>query len=260
MYLRHPPTLRGRGFVFRQVLRRILPPSPESFVLRRPGGSRVTLQYREVLGLSAFVSRGFEDAECRLLAGLTNRDSTAIDVGANVGIHAIPMAMASPFGRVLAIEPAPSNAQRLRLNVEANSIKNIDVLEVAVGDEVGVVTLHLADDPAYASTNGVMEGHREVGQLAVEQTTLDLIWEMSGHPHVAVVKIDVEGGELSVLNGARALLAAEHPEILVEATETRIGAVGSLLADFGYRPQQIDGFLPWNHLFRATRESAPVEA
>lgn len=245
--------------MFRQILRRILPPPPASFALRRPGDSWVTLEYREVLGMSAFVSGGFEDAECRLLAAMTSPDTTAIDVGANVGIHAIPMAVASPSGQVIAIEPAPSNARRLRTNVEANSLKNIDVIEVAVGREVGVVTLHLADDPAYASTDAVKDGHRETGQVSVQQTTLDLIWEAARRPRVSMIKIDVEGGELSVLDGARGILAGEHPTVMVEATNGRVGAVASLLAGYGYRQQRVDGLLPWNHLFRATDDSSLVQ-
>jgi FkbM family methyltransferase len=260
MYLRHPTTVRGRGFVFRQILRRILPPPPASFALRRPGGSWVTLEYREVLGMLGFVSGGFEDPECRLLAAMTSSDTTAFDVGANVGIHAIPMAVASPSGHVIAIEPAPSNARRLRANVAANALKNIEVIEVAVGRDVGVVTLHLADDPAYASTDAIKDGHRETGQVSVQQTTLDLIWEGAGRPRVSLIKIDVEGGEQSVLDGARGLLAGEHPMVMVEATDVRVGAVASLLAGYGYRQHRVDGLLPWNHLFRATDESSPLEA
>jgi FkbM family methyltransferase len=216
----------------------------------------VTLQYREELGLSAFVRGGFEDAECRLLVAMTTPGSIAIDVGANVGIHAIPIAASSPSARVLAIEPLPSNARRLRENAEANSIGNIDVIEVAVGSDEGVVTLHVSDDPAYASTDAVLQGHHEIGQLAVEQTTLDAIWEGMGRPSVSLVKIDVEGGELAVLKGANSLLASKHPAILVEAVETRVVAAASVLARIGYRRQHIEGLQPWNHLFAATEDSS----
>jgi FkbM family methyltransferase len=212
----------------------------------------VTLHYREELGLSAFVRGGFEDAECRLLVALTTPGSIAIDVGANVGIHAIPIAASSPSARVLAIEPLPSNANRLRENVEANSIRNIEVIETAVGSDEGVVTLHVADDPAYASTDAVLQGHREIGQLAVGQTTLDAIWHSMGRPSVSLVKIDVEGGEMAVLAGAHSLLASQHPAILIEAHEAQLGAVRSVLAQNGYRSHRVDDLLPWNHLFRAT--------
>jgi FkbM family methyltransferase len=186
---------------------------------------------------------------------MTRPDSVAIDVGANVGIHTIPIAASAPLARVLAIEPLPGNAARLRENASANSVDNIDVIEVAVGSQEAVVTLHVADDPAYASTDGVLEGHREIGQVAVRQTTLDAIWETAGHPDVSLVKIDVEGGELEVLKGANSLLSAQHPLILVEAHETRSGPVASMLADHGYRLQLVDGFQPWNHVFQASAVS-----
>jgi FkbM family methyltransferase len=255
LYLKHPLTNRGRGFVFRQVLRRILPPPPEAFVLRRPGGSLVTLEYQEILGLSAFVNGGFEDAECRLLIALTKPETIAIDVGANVGIHAIPIAASSPTATVLAIEPVPRNARRLQDNIDANSIRNAEVMEVAVGSGEGLITLHVADDPAYASTDAVVRGQREIGQLTVEQTTLDAIWEQAGRPAVSVVKIDVEGAELAVLSGAGALLADQHPSILIEAHRVQFAAVASVLAREGYRRQASDGLEPWNHFFQVTEGS-----
>jgi len=251
LYLKHSLTNRGRGFVFRQILRRILPPPPESFELRRPGGSLVTLEYQEILGLLAFVNGGFEDAECRLLVALANPQSMAIDVGANVGIHAVPLAASAPSVTVLAIEPVPSNVRRLYSNVRANSIQNVDVIEAAVGAAEGLTTLHVANDPAYASTEAVIKGQREIGQLAVRQTTLDAIWERAGRPPVSVVKIDVEGGELAVLSGAGDLLASEHPSILIEAHGPQLDAVASVLARTGYRPVAAGGLEPWNHLFRA---------
>jgi FkbM family methyltransferase len=217
----------------------------------------VTLQYQEVLGLSAFVNGGFEDAECRLLAALTSPESTAIDVGANVGIHAVPMAASSPSAKVLAIEPVSSNVRRLLINVQANLIENIEVIEVAIGSHEGLITLHVADDPAYASTAAVVKGQREIGELAVEQTTLDVIWERSGRPTVSVIKIDVEGSELAVLNGAPALLASQHPAILIEAHGGQFGAVAAALAKNGYRPHRAEGLQPWNHLFQATEKRRP---
>jgi len=256
-YLRHAPTDRGRGFVTRHVLRPILPAVPTSFVLRRPGGSLVRLHYREALGLSAFVSGGFEDVECRILVSTIEPRSIAIDVGANVGIHAIPMAVACPSARVLAIEPAPNNAQRLRENVSANGIDNVEVIEAAVGHADAVTTLHLADDPAYGSTEALLEGHRETGQIAVEQRTLDGIWQGAERPRVSLAKIDVEGGELAVLVGARALLAAEHPVLLVEAHESELAGVQAELSRFGYRRRVVAGLQPWNHVFEA-RDARPT--
>jgi FkbM family methyltransferase len=215
----------------------------------------VTLEYQEILGLSAFVNGGFEDAECRLLVALTRPETMAIDVGANVGIHAVPIAASLPTATVLAIEPVPGNALRLQDNIEANSIRNAEVRAVAVGSGEGLITLHVADDPAYASTDAVVRGQREIGQLSVEQTTLDAIWERAGRPPVSVVKIDVEGAELAVLNGAGALLADQHPSVLIEAHGAQFAAVASVLAKDGYRLQATDGLQPWNHLFQVTEGS-----
>ena len=84
----------------------------------------------------------------------------------------------------------------------------------------------------------------------VEVERLDDVWEGAGRPAVSVVKIDVEGFELEVLEGSQALLRDSQPVVLVEAAETqREQAVTEWLIRRGYRRMSADGFQSWNLLF-----------
>ncbi|MEX0631020.1 MAG: FkbM family methyltransferase [Chloroflexota bacterium] len=252
---------RGKGFIQRSILPRILPQPPASFILVRPGGTRIRLQYRELLGIAALVSGRFEDAECRRMLELAVPGSVAFDVGANVGIHTVPLASRMAPGKVIAVEPLPQNAERLRANAALNAILNIDIHVVAAGEKTGKVNLHLANDAAYGSTGQIAE-HREIGSaIAVEQSTLDALWEAAGRPRVSLIKIDVEGEESGVLLGASRLLSHERPAIVAEANTPRaLTELSQTLARYGYQKAPAPGFEEWNHLFLPRLEANGIKA
>ena len=91
--------------------------------------------------------------------------------------------------------------------------------------------------------------------MTVAASSLDVVWNEAQRPGVSVVKIDVEGTELGVLEGARELLAACRPTLLIEIkSAVRLANVKGLLAPYGYRPKQPNGFMRWNYLFVAERD------
>jgi FkbM family methyltransferase len=251
-YLSGTGISRGKGFITRRILPGILPQPPTSFSLVRPGGTRIRLLYGEVLGIAALVHGGFEDAECRRMLELAMPGTVAIDAGANVGIHTIPLASRLAPGMVIAVEPLQGNAERLLANASLNAIVNIDLHVVAAGSSPGLVNLHLASDGAFVSTGQVVE-HRAVGSaVKVEQTTLDVLWETAGRPAVSLIKVDVEGEETGVMLGAKRLLSQERPAIVAEAsTPEALSKFSLTLAPHGYRRVPAEGFQPWNHLFLA---------
>lgn len=250
-YVRHFPIQRGKGLLIRNILLPILPPTPAVFLAEVPGGGLVHLHPRETLGFVTLVYGGFETAEISSAIELASPGTTAFDVGANVGIYSVAIARAvGSHGLVVAIEPDTANVSRLRENLALNSIANVQVVEAVAGDREEVVELQIADDPAYNSVMGIEGNHVSVGTRAVRSVTLDRLWEDLGRPAVSFVKIDVEGAEASVLRGARAMLAAQHPALLVEATdEARLAALHAELDALGYRRTGRPGFQPWNRLF-----------
>jgi FkbM family methyltransferase len=251
IYLKRSPLLRGKGFITRRILKPLLPPPPSSFVAVRPDGSHVSLYYRETLGLTTITFGGFEDAECRVLCELARRGSTAIDVGGNVGVMAIPLARAvGPDGTVVAVEPVAENVRRLQANAALNELTNIVVRQVAAGQDKGRVEFQIVEDSAYGSTQSVSRGMTTTGVIMVESLPLDQIWADLGSPEVSVVKIDVEGGEAGVIRGASALLERDRPVLMLEAnTAADLAQLTDLLKPHGYCEQPTDGFMPWNHLF-----------
>jgi FkbM family methyltransferase len=238
----------GKRFVTERILRPLLPAPPAGLEVERPGGGRVFVWYREDLGLVALLSGGFEQAETEWLLARVRPGTTAIDVGANVGMYAVPLALAA--GRVLAFEPAPDNVRRLRENLALNGLENVTVRPIALGERAGELLLRLGDDPMFHSTTEVAEQRGTGDELRVEACVLDDEWRTAGSPEVSVMKVDVEGGEPGVLRGATALLDAWHPSLLLEAsTPDRLATLEEILSPLGYRSSQPHGFGPGNYAF-----------
>lgn len=159
------------------------------------------------------------------------------DVGANVGMFAFAAAgMAGPRGHVLAIEPDTYLAGLLRRSASGrpSSAAPVEVLPVAIAKEVGIARLLVArrgrssnhlEGGGTTTSGGLRERH------TVLTVTLD--WLLERFPAPRVVKIDVVGTELAVLQGAHRLLSETRPTVLVEVTKNR-DEVAQLLKSHDY--------------------------
>jgi FkbM family methyltransferase len=247
VYWLHSERKLGKRLLLDRLVKPRLPPPPRGFVATIPGGGRVHVHYREDLGLALLLGGGWERAELEHVSRLARPGTTAVDVGANIGVYTAALASAvGPRGRVLAFEPEPSNVERLRENVARNGFANVDVHAVALAGSGDRAVLHLAADPMYHSTGEVSEGRAVHAEIAVEARTLDDVWQEAGRPAVSFVKIDTEGTELSVLEGAEHVLEAKRPTLIVETRDSRIEP---WLAERGYAASRPRGFARGNVLF-----------
>jgi FkbM family methyltransferase len=162
-----------------------------------------------------------------------------VDVGANIGFYSLLASSASGGSPVLAIEPHPVASSRLRENAALNSFPNIHAREAAAGDRPGnaLLTTGLVDQNRIGNVEEDME------TINVPVTTLDNELAGLGIDRVAMVKIDTEGFEGKVLEGAHSLLDADPgPVWMVELTGlgARYGSdddsVLTMFRERGYRP------------------------
>jgi FkbM family methyltransferase len=197
----------------------------------------------------------FERQESEHFTSLVNRETVAIDVGANVGIFTIPMA--GKAAEVWSFEPSFSTVERLNQNIALNSLKNVRVFSAACGDHEGTVELLLSDDSAFCSTTESYLNKRNGQSIVVPLRMLDSVWNEQGRPPISAVKIDVEGAELAVLQGAEELLSTCLPAIHLESNsvETTRG-LRTWLECRGYSLDQPSGYARWNYLANAYRKAA----
>ena len=135
-----------------------------------------------------------------------------IDIGAHRGTVLRHIVSASPAGRHFAIEPLPAFAAGLR-----RRFPKVDVREVALAGEPGqAVFHHVVTNPSYSGlSQRDYPGNGEVlHDLVVQVERLDDV--VPADLPVHFVKVDVEGGELAVLEGGRSLLRRWHPVVVLE--------------------------------------------
>jgi FkbM family methyltransferase len=202
----------------------------------------MTLPWRELVTMltppAAYYRRRIADEtgepELAMLRELMPNGGTAVDVGANQGFFAF--AMSEVAGRVVAFEPNPDYALFARWMLRGRA----EVHRLALSNRAGRATFHVpvADDGTAmhlaGSLKGDMPDFKTMRTYDVELRTLDS-FALTG---VSLIKIDVEGTERDVLDGARLTIVRDRPALVVEllsgAHQDPHAVTGSIERDFGY--------------------------
>lgn len=152
------------------------------------------------------------EEELQLLGALLKPGDVVIDVGANLGTHSVFFAQkVGPTGAVFAFEPQRVMHQLLCTNATLNGITWLRALHAAVGAQTGALVVPDIDYSSTGNFGGLSLGEWKEGET-VPVFTLDGL----GLPRCALLKIDVEGMEGQVLDGARQVITACKPVIYLE--------------------------------------------
>lgn len=177
---------------------------------------RIYCSSASVLESQVFL-RGFYDeiTSLQLYQELVSKDSIVVDVGANVGVHTLALAVLvadSPTGRVIAYEPRASLARRLRDNLELNNLADrVTLREVGVWVDSGRIGFNEDVDNF---NQGV--GHYDANcAFTIEVVSLDKDLSQI-KTKLSLIKIDVEGAELQIIQGARTILSTHRPYLIIE--------------------------------------------
>jgi FkbM family methyltransferase len=166
------------------------------------------------------------------------------DVGAHAGYYTLLAShLVGPTGRVVAFEPLPRNVAYLREHIRVNRLRNVTVIEAAVSDREGRAAFNRATNPSM--------GHLDpLGELDVGSVALDSLISRGETPPPDHIKMDIEGGELAALEGARELLLSRHPAIFLGTHGAEMhGLCCRLLTSLGYGIRAIGA-----HSLEDTRE------
>jgi FkbM family methyltransferase len=219
----------------RWLCARVLPPVPYPvltgplrgawFILRAASG--------EGGGASVYVNR-VEPAKTRALLDILKPGHVVFDVGANIGYYTLLASrLVGAAGRVIACEPSPRNIAYLHRHVTLNHATNVTVIPAGCYDRSGLIGFEAGADWAaghMVEQTAQVNGNRDlVATIAVDE----LVAASGLRPDV--LKIDVEGAELHVLEGASQTIASAKPVVLmgVHSPELR-SACTAFLSARGY--------------------------
>ena len=168
----------------------------------------------------------FEYSNVQVLTHFVRSGTWMFDVGCNIGLMSIPVLRQNSEVNVLAFEPSSNVLPSLEQTLKASPFGiRWSLVSKAVGASAGTTSFCLSSQQD-SLFDGLQSTHRAnlAAKVQVEITTLDIEWDKVRRPLVSVIKCDVEGAELAVLQGAANLIQACHPAILLEWSFTNLKA------------------------------------
>ena len=170
------------------------------------------------------------EAEVAALCQVLAPGQVVVDVGANVGTHTIPLAnKVTSTGMVLAFEPQRQVFNYLTANIAINNLLHVATFQTALGKHPSTAYLPLFNPLEVMNFGAVNAEGFEEGE-PVEVVALDSFNLERCH----LIKIDVEGMEAKVLEGAQATIKRSRPILFVETTTVNHREVISKIEDYNY--------------------------
>jgi FkbM family methyltransferase len=201
--------------IFRRALRQLLP-------------KRLALAVRrEWLARRVASGHAYREHDVELLSRFVRPGDVCWDIGASSGTYTRALSMLG--ARVYAFEPIPDSFAILAKVSRRAKLKDVAMRQLAVADFVGAARMAVPTDGFYGGY--YLAALDDSGDVSVQVTTVDQLVS-DGVPEPDFVKCDVEGVELRVLAGARALIGRRPPVWLLETFEEEVLVVARSL---GYR-------------------------
>jgi FkbM family methyltransferase len=164
-------------------------------------------------------------------------DSVA-DIGANLGVYTKELSvLVGPSGRVYSCEPIIENYYILESVTRKVRLSNVHLINAAVGSEVGkrqMVIPDLDGFTGYYQAHFSLTDERGVSET-VEVVTIEELWKRELFSRLDFIKCDVEGAELTVVEGAMSLIEAQLPAWLMEVSRNTSSEIFAIFKTLGYR-------------------------
>jgi FkbM family methyltransferase len=167
------------------------------------------------------------------------------DIGANLGFFSLLGGHLAGLteGHVYAFEAAPENAEAIRRHAELNGVPNITVIAKAVSAHAGVGRLQIVDDQSWSKLEDYGEHPYTEEVIDVELVAIDDVVADGQVKPPTLVKIDVEGAEIAVLEGMQRTLEHHRPAVICELHGTHDAFV-AFMDEHHYRLINLEGTIP----------------
>ena len=155
-----------------------------------------------------------------------NNDDIFIDIGAHIGLYTLPAAHKLKMGRVFAFEPSIKNYTVLKNHIELNNLKNVKLYNLLVGNNDSSIKFYEQIN-SVSPKNSIVKVDKisSYEEVIKKQISLDSFFlDKKITPNS--MKIDVEGAEIFVLNGAKNLIKLSKPRIYLSVHPVRIKKLG----------------------------------
>ena len=250
-FYRSVPMFRGKYTLAQRLLAPLLRKGDYRVVveMKNPGGGRLLCDLSDWVPWNVFLfGRYIAERECEdyMLSRLADNAIVVFDIGANIGYYSVQFArLIGPKGIVHSFEPLTHLGRVLEENRELNGLENIFIVNKIVSNIEEIQRIYIASEDNWGRSSLMRPSEKYED---VESITVDSYCDTLGIDHIDLVKIDVEGHELSVLKGMEKALE-EHcvRDIFVELNSKNLCQSGTSVEDvvaymncFDYRPHTIE--------------------
>lgn len=216
-------------------------------------GYHVLVRPKEHMGAALrYLGAKSDDVEFRTIRRFIKPTDLCFDIGANIGYYTLMLA--SVVKEVHAFEPVPLSCHLLMSNVVINGITNVIVNRYAVGDLTGESVFNIAADSGYCGFRDT-KIVRCANSMRVSAIRLDDYCASHNISRIDFLKVDVEGAESLVLDGAHETLKSGPRFMMIELADcvqekyhSSVDDIVKTVASYGYKP-----FIPINGNLRAFR-------
>jgi len=194
------------------------------------------------------------DQAMAALPTLVKPGDSVADLGANNGMYALELSeIVAPSGKVYSVEPISANFEILANVVRKCRLSNVELYHAAIGSQAGHQEMVVPDRKGFT---GFYSAHfvrddEEGNTETVEVFTLDDLWKQQKVKDLDFIKADVAGAELEVIAGAKTLIEAVRPGLLVGVSRGTGDKTLIALRELGYRAFQLDDRLVEIHNYIA---------
>ena len=198
--------------------------APNRFEVYQVEGGRIHLNLRDSFTMIKRAIGNYEIAKHRFISRCLKPGMTFLDIGSNKGEFALLAAsIVGPEGRAVAVKPFPESCRWIEKSVALNGYGNVRVIERALSDHEGKSELFLGNTSDRHTLRHDIKS-RQFGRVEIEVSRLDTLVETLCLDRIDLVKIDVDGAELSVLNGAMATLQRNRDLVRIMDLHLHLGA------------------------------------
>ena len=199
------------------------------FIGQAPSGEKFLGKFTDYLSAQIAVVPHYDEGLLSALKSAVIPGKAYLDIGANLGLTSAVIAKYSPQSTVYAFEPVPETFLRAAGTIALNDLKNVVVIDIALGKENSTVPMYFSPEVTSSASVGSfiqeqVSGNAEIigatkdkqQKVEVELWRLDDVQQKLGIGPVGFMKIDVEGFEYNVVQGAVRAIADNKPIIMYE--------------------------------------------
>lgn len=165
----------------------------------------------KALDRALFLFRSREEMETEVVKDFLKPGMKVLDLGANIGYYTLLMAkLAGDKGKVFAVEPFPENFQQLKRNIELNNLQSIVELDnIAISDETREVDFFVGQEHNLGTL--LKEGNEYQIAGSIKVNAVSLADYLKDKPKIDFLRMDIEGGEVKVLNHIKKSWPSNRP-------------------------------------------------